>query len=944
MSKTNRSALRSVSMVTAILLGTAALAVPASAVPEGESSAVAELESEAVGDKAEEAVDDAAVDGAEAADAEEADAAGDSDVANDAAQAADDAAVLSDAAEAAEAAESGDAAVIDFGVISDFHGAIQKAPAMAAMLDERRAKAASFDFLAVGDSVGGSTFESAIAKDVPTIDVLNAMGLTVSAVGNHEFDQGYADLRDRILDLSSYTNLGANVAGAKEIADPGYVVKTYGDVKVAFIGTVTDETPQLTSASAVEGLTFNDPVAVTDQLAKKIKESGEADAVVALMHDGLAKVETLGADVDLAFGGHTHIAGASTTASGAAVCQPGASGSTVVFAQLAVAADGKVTSSCENETVATGADAPVNDEIQALVNQKLEESAKLGAEELFPIAGPANRGTGARNGDEGANRGTESSAGNLIAQAFYEYGQTLAKPADFGVMNSGGIRADFDANKDGVVTFQESFNVQPFGNSYGTRVIQAKDVYELLEQQWKPGESRPILRLGLSNNIKYVYDPAAEYGKHILAVYLNGKLLGKDNAEITVASSSFLLDAGDSFNAFANAGNPVVDTGIIDHEVFNQVAQGWAANGAFTPDYTQRSFGYTGPLTFVPGQTVDVQLSSLAMTSTEPLPTKAMVNLNGVEVATADVDTTVTPKVDETGRAAVSFMVPADAELGAATLTIATDDGSTVDLPVTIRAAKSTAPNVATYAQNVYGEASGDKLADIWGLNGAGELFFYQGGKALKTVGLVADGFEAAAVVKVNDVNGDKRADFLVTDAAGDMFFYYSTGNGHLTKGAKVGHGWSGMDLVAYAGKVDGMDSVVARQGATGDLYRYAVSAAGVKGLGKVGHGWGAITNIVSVGNTSGSADWDLLATTADGALIAYETTPAGGLRTDTQKGHGWEGFTQVFSPGDMTGDGAFDLVGVRAGILFLYEQTGRGWFALPVEVGHGWDAMTIVR
>ncbi len=54
-------------------------------------------------------------------------------------------------------------------------------------------------FAAAGDLIGASTFESFIAKDKPTIDALNEAGLEVSAVGNHEFDQGYDDLVNRVM-------------------------------------------------------------------------------------------------------------------------------------------------------------------------------------------------------------------------------------------------------------------------------------------------------------------------------------------------------------------------------------------------------------------------------------------------------------------------------------------------------------------------------------------------------------------------------------------------------------------------------------------------------------------------------------------------------------------------------------------------------------------------
>ena len=68
-------------------------------------------------------------------------------------------------------------------------------------------------FAAAGDLIGASTFESFIAKDKPTIDALNEAGLEVSAAGNHEFDQGYDDLVNRVMapyDASTNPYGGAN--------------------------------------------------------------------------------------------------------------------------------------------------------------------------------------------------------------------------------------------------------------------------------------------------------------------------------------------------------------------------------------------------------------------------------------------------------------------------------------------------------------------------------------------------------------------------------------------------------------------------------------------------------------------------------------------------------------------------------------------------------------
>lgn len=88
---------------------------------------------------------------------------------------------------------------------NDFHGRIRSngveagAAVVAGAIDQMRQTWPNTVFAAAGDLIGASTFESFIAQDKPTIDALNAAGLEVSAAGNHEFDQGYDDLVNRVM-------------------------------------------------------------------------------------------------------------------------------------------------------------------------------------------------------------------------------------------------------------------------------------------------------------------------------------------------------------------------------------------------------------------------------------------------------------------------------------------------------------------------------------------------------------------------------------------------------------------------------------------------------------------------------------------------------------------------------------------------------------------------
>src|SRR6201995_1659046 len=63
-------------------------------------------------------------------------------------------------------------------------------------------------FVAAGALIGASPFLSAMFHDEPTIESLSLMGLAISAVGNHEFDEG----KDELLRMQ---NGGCNVEGCR---------------------------------------------------------------------------------------------------------------------------------------------------------------------------------------------------------------------------------------------------------------------------------------------------------------------------------------------------------------------------------------------------------------------------------------------------------------------------------------------------------------------------------------------------------------------------------------------------------------------------------------------------------------------------------------------------------------------------------------------------------
>jgi 2',3'-cyclic-nucleotide 2'-phosphodiesterase (5'-nucleotidase family) len=162
--------------------------------------------------------------------------------------------------------------------------------------------------VAAGDLVGASPLLSAAFHDEPTIEALNAVKLDVSAVGNHEFDEGYKELQrlqsggciddgdgkddqnscpDGSFDGASFQFLAANVierATGKTILPP-YAIKNVNGAKIGFIGMTLEGTPNIVTAAGVAGLEFKDEVETANALVPELKAQG-VNAIVVLLHEG----------------------------------------------------------------------------------------------------------------------------------------------------------------------------------------------------------------------------------------------------------------------------------------------------------------------------------------------------------------------------------------------------------------------------------------------------------------------------------------------------------------------------------------------------------------------------------------------------------------------------------------------------------------------------------
>ncbi|MBJ7472933.1 MAG: bifunctional metallophosphatase/5'-nucleotidase [Solirubrobacteraceae bacterium] len=466
-----------------------------------------------------------------------------------------------------------------------------------------------------GDAIGGTPLLSGLFRDEPAIDSLNAMGMNIAGVGNHEYDEGTKELLrmdrggchpvDGCFDEDGFSGakfpfLAANVITRKSGLPmlPPVTVKLYNGVPVGFIGVTLEGTPEIVAAEGIKTVRFENEITSVNRWTKVLRLLG-VKAIVVLIHQGgfstggpnecgpgtrdgsnltgeivdLAK--GFSSEVDVVVSGHTHWA---------YVCEiPDPAGnprlvtSSSSFGRAITVLDLKLNkktgdvirskSTATNHLVTRNVEA---DPTQTALIAKWQ--AKVG-----PIAG---RVVGKITADitraPGGARDKESSLGNLIADA--QWKQTEASGsggAQLALMNPGGVRADLtfaaspNGGADGEVTYGELYSVQPFGNNLVTMTLTGAQIETALEQQWTQTNPTTVrqLFLGISDSLRYTYSASGPVGNKIdpASITLGGAPLNP-TATYRVTVNSFLADGGDGFLVLKDGTDRV--TGAIDVDAF----------------------------------------------------------------------------------------------------------------------------------------------------------------------------------------------------------------------------------------------------------------------------------------------------------------------------------------------------------------------------------------
>ncbi|MEU6113479.1 bifunctional metallophosphatase/5'-nucleotidase [Streptomyces sp. NPDC047117] len=446
-----------------------------------------------------------------------------------------------------------------------------------------------------GDIIGGSPLLSANFHDEPTVDAMEQLGLDVTSVGNHEFDEGPDELlrmdrggchpedgcavSGKPYDGARFPYLAANVTrkgSEKPLLPPYWIKKLPGGERIGFIGLITRHAPDSISASRIKDVEFHDEASTIARYAKELSDQGvKAQAV--LIHEGGAHsgvkpynedcdaqgpgagldepikgiARKTAPEVDLIISGHSHEPYVCSVPDPEGrpriVTQAASFGRT--FTDVRFDLDPRThdvlrdSVRAVNRPVDTAT--PQDPDMSRLVRTWRERSADLEKKPVGYISGDLpGRGSTA----------PERPLGDLIADAQAE--ATRGDRAQLALVQPGSIRADLTYKAsgeegDGVVTYAEAFRTAPFETPLVTMTLTGEQLVSALKQGFSGANAASPRFLQPSDALRYAVDLRRNGADRLLAdsVRVAGRPVA-DDSTYRVTVNEFLSDGGDGFVAF----------------------------------------------------------------------------------------------------------------------------------------------------------------------------------------------------------------------------------------------------------------------------------------------------------------------------------------------------------------------------------------------------------
>ena len=497
----------------------------------------------------------------------------------------EDTAAATDAETKTEATMAGKTVILH---TNDVHGAVDGYAYIAQLKADYEAKGAEVILVDAGDYSQGKTYVS-VTKGADAVTMMNAAGYDVVTLGNHEFDYGYAQLKEN-MSKAKFKVVCADVfnENGTPIFDANYTYTTKSGVKVGFFGMETPETQTKANPALIKGLTFATGDAFTKAAADQVAALKDADVVICLAHLGIdaesapyrsTDLYAAVKGIDFIIDGHSH-----TVMTKGEKGEPIQSTGTA-FANIGVIVIDNATKKIESNSLFEIKEDTAKDATVAAAAKTIVDRVDAEYDVVFAKSEVTLNGAKAPNG----NRDSETNNGDLITDAMLwkvmqnKEGLTVDADHVVAITNGGGIRA---AIKPGDVTKKDINTVLPFGNTVAVIYVTGAEFLEALEASTYSlpiGGFPQVAGINFTLSTAVAYDANAEtypastyYGpksiNRVVINSINGKEFKADDT-YAVVTNNFVADGGDTYYAFA-AATAKFDTGIpLDEAVMEYVTK-----------------------------------------------------------------------------------------------------------------------------------------------------------------------------------------------------------------------------------------------------------------------------------------------------------------------------------------------------------------------------------
>ena len=473
---------------------------------------------------------------------------------------------------------------------NDVHGAVEGYAYIAQLKADYEAKGAEVILVDAGDYSQGTTYVSS-TKGADAVTMMNAAGYDVVTLGNHEFDYGYAQLKEN-MSKAKFKVVCADVFNedGTPIFDASYTYTTKSGVKVGFFGMETPETQTKANPALIKGLTFATGDAFTKAAADQVEALKDADVVICLAHLGVdaesapyrsTDLYAAVKGIDFIIDGHSH-----TVMTKGEKGEPIQSTGTA-FKNIGVIVIDDASKKIESNSLVEIKDDTAKDATVAAAAKVIVDRVNNEYGTKFATSKVELNGAKAPNG----NRDVETNNGDLITDAMRwkvlqnKDGLTVNEDHVVAITNGGGIRA---AIAKGDVTKKDINTVLPFGNTVAVVYVTGEQLLEALEASTfstptAVGGFPQVSGINFTIHTGKAYDKndatypeSTYYGpktiNRVVINSVNGKEF-KANEVYAVVTNNFCAAGGDTYYAF-KAASAQFDTGIpLDEAVMEYVTK-----------------------------------------------------------------------------------------------------------------------------------------------------------------------------------------------------------------------------------------------------------------------------------------------------------------------------------------------------------------------------------